>query len=209
MADDPLYALFHIIAMRGLRRGEAVGLRHADVDLTGHRLIITNQIAQHGWQPVQKKPKTGAGDRVVTLDDYSAEVLHLHLTRQATLKRLRGTAWHDTGMVFTDPGGKPLHPATVTDLFRQLADACGLPPIRLHDLRHGAASIAHAAGADIKSISTQLGHSGIAIAADTYTEVFAEVDRNTANAAARVVPRTRRPLRALPQPDNRGHLRAA
>jgi integrase len=72
----------------------------------------------------------------------------------------------------------------------------GLPPIRLHDLRHGAASIAHAGGADIKTISKQLGHSSIAITADTYTEVFEEVDLAAAEAAARVVPLRRRSTKA-------------
>ncbi|MEU8076073.1 tyrosine-type recombinase/integrase [Catellatospora citrea] len=193
IADDPLYALFHIIALRGLRRGEAVGLRHADLDLTNRRIIVTNQIAQHGWEPVQKPPKTGAGDRVIALDDYSLDILQTHIARHMHLRQLRGPRWQPNDMLFCDTNGNPLHPATVTDLFNRLRTASGLPPIRLHDLRHGAASIAHAAGADIKSISTQLGHSSITITADTYTEVFAEVDLKSANAAADVIARNRRP----------------
>jgi site-specific recombinase XerD len=47
-----------------------------------------------------------------------------------------------------------------------------------------AASIAHAAGTDLKSISKLLGHSTIAITADTYTEVFTELDHQQAAAAA-------------------------
>ncbi|MEU8076016.1 tyrosine-type recombinase/integrase [Catellatospora citrea] len=191
VADDPLYALFHIIAMRGLRRGEAVGLRRMDLDLANYRMVIVNQIAQHGWEPVEKAPKTGAGDRVLALDDDSHYYLVVHLSRQNALRELRGDAWHDSGMVFTDTQGNAWHPAAVTDRFNALVKAADMPPIRLHDLRHGAASIAHASGSDIKSISSQLGHSGIAITADTYTEVFAEVDRDAANAAAAMIRRAR------------------
>ncbi|MFE7301285.1 tyrosine-type recombinase/integrase [Streptomyces sp. NPDC057579] len=67
----------------------------------------------------------------------------------------------------------------------------GLPPIRLHDLRHGAATLAHAAGADLKDIQEMLGHSSITITADTYTSLLPETDRAIAEAAARLVPRAR------------------
>ncbi|MEV0368394.1 tyrosine-type recombinase/integrase [Streptomyces sp. NPDC050636] len=65
------------------------------------------------------------------------------------------------------------------------------PPIRLHDLRHGAATLAHAAGADLKDIQEMVGHSSITITADTYTSLFPEADRAIAEAAARLVPRAR------------------
>ena len=64
-----------------------------------------------------------------------------------------------------------------------------LPPIRLHDLRHGAATLALAAGTDMKVISAMLRHSSIKITADTYTSVLPEVAREAAEAAARIVPR--------------------
>lgn len=62
-----------------------------------------------------------------------------------------------------------LHPANVTRRFIELYEEIGLPPVRLHDLRHGAATLAHAAGADLKDIQEMLGHSSITITADTYT----------------------------------------
>jgi integrase len=65
-----------------------------------------------------------------------------------------------------------------------------LPPIRLHDLRHGAASLTYRATKDLKLVSELLGHSGIQITADTYTTLFAEVDAAAAEAVAAMVPRT-------------------
>jgi len=67
----------------------------------------------------------------------------------------------------------------------------GLPPIRLHDLRHGAATLALAAGRDPKIVQEMLGHSSITITSDTYTSVLPEVAREAAEAAARLVPRGR------------------
>ena len=61
-----------------------------------------------------------------------------------------------------------LHPEYVTRHFERLARNGGLPPIRLHDLRHGAATLALAGGADLKTVSEMLGHSTITITADTY-----------------------------------------
>ncbi|WTI14615.1 tyrosine-type recombinase/integrase [Streptomyces sp. NBC_00820] len=87
-----------------------------------------------------------------------------------------------------------LHPANVTRRFIELYEEIGLPPVRLHDLRHGAATLAHAAGAGLKDIQEMLGHSSITITADTYTSLLPEADLAIAEAAARLVPRAQRVL---------------
>jgi len=93
--------------------------------------------------------------------------------------------------VFTAERGGPLHPDRITDIFEWAAFKAGPPPIRLHDLRHGAASIAHAAGADMKQISHMLRHTSQAITADIYTCVFEEADAELAEDMSRLVPRSR------------------
>jgi hypothetical protein len=95
----------------------------------------------------------------------------------------------ESGLVFTRENGKALHPEYATRHFERLARDAGLPPIRLHDLRHGAATLALAGGADLKTVSEMLGHSTITITADTYASVLPEVARRAAEAAARLVPR--------------------
>jgi Phage integrase family len=59
--------------------------------------------------------------------------------------------------------------------------------VRLHDLRHGAASLAHEAGADLKTVQDLLGHSTIVTTADTYTSVLPDVQRRCADATAALV----------------------
>jgi hypothetical protein len=62
-----------------------------------------------------------------------------------------------------------------------------VPPIRPHDLRHGAASLAYEAGADLKTLPDLLGHSSIVITADTYTSVLPTTQRRCADATAKLV----------------------
>jgi len=78
-------------------------------------------------------------------------------------------------------------PDWLSRYFRQLNEASGLPPIRLHDLRHGAASLALAAGADLKVVQDMLGHSSIVLTADTYTSVLPEVARKVAEDIASLI----------------------
>lgn len=83
--------------------------------------------------------------------------------------------------------GSPVHPGYASGRFRLLVRRVGLPPVRLHDLRHGAASLAHEAGADLKTLQELLGHSSIVVTADTYTSVLPQVQRRCADATARLV----------------------
>jgi integrase len=198
-ADPDLYPLWHLIAYCGLRRGEAVGLLTADVDLNQSRLFITNQITTIGWHTQAKPPKTPSGDRVVVLDTATTKTLRSYQARQADRRATADPPWPDTGLFFTRPDGTPWHPGVVSHPFKHLIKQSGLPPIRLHDLRHGAATLAHAAGGDLTDIQHMLGHSGIAVTADTYTMILPERARDLAEAIAAIVPRTRpaRPRRRL------------
>ncbi len=95
----------------------------------------------------------------------------------------------ETGRVSTRENGELLHPANVTRRFIELYEEIGLPPVRLHDLRHAAATLAPAAGAGLKAAREMLGHSSIAVTADTYTSPPSEADLAIAEATARLVPR--------------------
>ncbi len=186
---DRLYPLFHLVAFRGLRRGEAVGLPWTDVDLAGGTVTVSEQIVQLGWATERGAPKTDSGARIVTLDAETAAVLREHRARQFAVRASWGEAWIDSGLVFTREDGSALHPASVTARFERLVSEADLPPVRLHDLRHGAATLALAGGANLKVVSDMLGHSSIGITADTYTSVLPEVARAAAEAAVRLVPR--------------------
>jgi integrase len=182
-----LYALFHLVALRGLRRGEAAGLRWADLDLAAGTLTVTGQLQQLGGRLVAGPPKSDAGRRVVALDRTTIAALRAHQVRQQAERGAAGTGWTETGYVFTTRKGKPVGPDQLTRLFRRLVAGSGLPPVTLHGLRHGAATLALAAGTDLKIVQDQLGHSTIALTADTYTSVLPETARAAADSTAAVL----------------------
>lgn len=189
---DRLYALYHLIAMRGLRRGEAAGLRWTEVDLERGQATINTQLVQQGREYYEDTPKSEAGERTIALDPDTVAALRAHRRHQLEERMQWGAAWTDSGRVFTREDGVELHPETLTDKFQQLRARAGLPPIRLHDLRHGAASLMLAAGISMKIVQETLGHSMMSLTADTYTSVYVEVAAEAAAAAAAMVPRRTR-----------------
>jgi integrase len=149
---------------------------------------VSEQIITLGYRTESGPPKSDSA-RPVALDEDSIAALRAHKARQNAERLAWGMAWVESGLVFTRENGKALHPEYVTRHFERLARDAGLPPIRLHDLRHGAATLALAGGADLKTVSEMLGHSTITITADTYASVLPEVARRAAESAARLVPR--------------------
>ncbi|NUR03542.1 MAG: tyrosine-type recombinase/integrase [Streptomyces sp.] len=143
-------------------------------------------------EPPSHQQEMVIGFRVVALDDDTVNVLKRHREQQDADREEWGTAWVETGMVFTQEDGSWLHPGKVTDLFERLVTASGLPPIRLHDLRHGAATLMLAAGIDVKIVSDTLGHSDTRITRDIYQSVLPQVGKNAAEATAKLVPLQRK-----------------
>ncbi|GLH95593.1 hypothetical protein Pa4123_08650 [Phytohabitans aurantiacus] len=141
--DPALYPLFHLVAHRGLRRGEAVGLGDADTHLDHAEITITQQLTTAGRSVQRKPPKSDAGHRVIALDSGTVAALRAY--------RAHRPATDDSGLFFVRPDGQPWHPDTVSRRFRRLIDDASLPPVRLHDLQHGAATLALAAGATSRS----------------------------------------------------------
>ncbi|WP_428963007.1 tyrosine-type recombinase/integrase [Micromonospora fluostatini] len=196
--DPELYPLYDLAIHRGPRRGELCGLHDYDVDLETAGITITTQRTSVGYQIIEKAVKSAAGDRIIPLSDDTVTGLRRYLTHRAAWKLAAGDAWADTDVFFVrQHDGQPWHPDTVTARFDRLVARSGLPPVRLHDLRHVAATLMLAAGATIKEIQDTLGHSSYKLTADTYTSVLAEVKKTTAEATIKLIPRRNRPTTAV------------
>src|SRR2546430_9676531 len=189
-----LHPMFHFIAYRGPRRGEACGLLEAEVRLDKKETSIVNQITVHGTTPVQKPPKSQAGNRDLILDDDTTDVLRAYHVRKARQRLAAGPAWADTGLFFVRPDGRAWHPNSVSQRFRRLVRRARLPPIRLHDLRHRAATLALAAGVAIQGLQEQLGHSSSTLTRDTYQSVLRQLHHDAADAVAKKL--SRRPRKS-------------
>ena len=139
------------------------------------------------------------------MDHATAAALRLHRDRQRAEAASFGPGYRASGYLFTNLNGHPMAPDRLTRTFTALAAQAGLPPVRLHDLRHGAATLALAAGADLRTVQDQLGHCSIVLTADTYVSVLPEVARAAAEKVAALilragclVPGTRHPRRRQP-----------
>jgi integrase len=181
-----LYAAYHLIALRGLRRGEA-GLRWCDVDLDGKTAVISQQLQQYDGRLAVCPPKTAHSTRVIALDHTTVAALAAHRDRQRAEAAAYGPGYHASGYVFTNLNGDPMAPDRLTRMFGKLAAQAGLPPVRLHDLRHGAASLALSAGVDLKVVQEMLGHSSIVLTADTHTSVLPDVAHAAAEKVAALI----------------------
>ncbi|MFF5585924.1 tyrosine-type recombinase/integrase [Streptomyces hygroscopicus] len=96
-------------------------------------------------------------------------------------------------MVFTWQDGRAYHPEYLSQAFDRLIKKLNLPPVRLHDLRHCAATLSLAAGIHMKKIQALLGHSSYSLTADTYTSVLPQFEKAEAEASVALVPRAEKP----------------
>jgi integrase len=152
---DRLYPLIQLIAYRGLRRGEACGVRwgrpEQDRQLPDHlRATGTTRMDRRSRRAEERRGRPNHRPR------------HGHPRRpgsvaQAPDRRTSrlGGRWIHSGRIFTREDGRELHPADVTKHFNALVEANALPPVGLHDLRHGAATVALEAGVDIKVVQEE------------------------------------------------------
>lgn len=184
--DDRLYALWHLAFGTGLRRGELLGLRWADVNLSEKHLTVRQQIVCVRGRLTIQEPKTRKSTRVVPLSEDIVTALHHHRLRQAEMMLLAKT-YAPLDLVFAQRNGKPLEPRNVSKMFERRLKKVGLPRVRFHDIRHTFATIALEAGVPLKVVSEMLGHERISTTADVYQHVSQSVEGKFANLVADLI----------------------
>ena len=162
-------ALYAVALALGLRVGELLGLRWADVDLKRGKLHVRQQL-QHlnGQQPALKPLKTKASRRNLDLPAGLADRLRAHHDRQRIEQHAAGETWQDHRLVFPSTVGTPMILRNLTQHNIKLIARAGLPERRIHDLRHTPACPMFARGLRAAEVKDMLGHSSITITLDTY-----------------------------------------
>lgn len=161
--------LFRLFLGTGLRLGEGLGVRWADVDLERGALSVTQQLVRGGRVDT---PKTESSRRTIHLSPQDVKML----------ARMKKTATSE--IVF--PGLPPrryLDRGTVGIDFRQLVIDAGVPTRTIHELRHTHATALLRAGVDIKTISERLGHASVKVTWETYAHVMPEARSEAAKLA--------------------------
>jgi len=160
------------LTLTGLRFGEAVALRWEDVSMT-HRTISV----QRTYHPRRGEdaayfgePKTKSSRRTVRFGQRVADALALQWRRQQ--QQSDNPVWCDNGLIFTTVGGRPCAGDSCRHALDQALERIGVQPLRLHDLRHTAATLMLSEGVHPKIVQEMLGHSSITMTLDLYSHVM-------------------------------------
>lgn len=187
----------------GLRQGEALGLRWADMDLEVGTLNVRRSRLRPKWkhgcadaEPCGRKfgghcpdrvairpetagTKSKAGTRGIGLPDELVTLLKLHRTIQDRERQTAGQLWTEAGYVFATATGGPLNPRTDWTEWKQLLKVAKVPDRRLHDARHTAATVLLLLGVPDRTVMGIMGWSNTAMAA-RYQHITAAVRRDVA-----------------------------
>ena len=177
--DPELFAYLRLSAVLGTRRGELLGIRWADFaeDCRSAEIRHSVVVSDHGI--VVKKTKT---DRVrrLALDAETARVVFEHRARCAERLAMAGLSVQVTAFVFSGEtdGSKPWRPDSVSRRFSRMCKEIGLENVHLHDLRHYVATRLIAAGVDVRTVATRLGHASPSTTLNIYSAFVPEADRD-------------------------------
>jgi integrase len=187
----------------GLRQGEALGLAWDDIDLDKGTLTVRQALQRLPYQHrcttpcgearaarcpertagglVLVPPKSRAGRRTIALPQPLVDALKTHRSAQAAERLAAGADWVNSGLVFTQPNGKPIDPASDYRQWHALLEDAGVRRARLHDARHTAATIMLTMGVPARVAMEILGHSQISLTLGTYSHVVPELAQDAAN----------------------------
>ena len=129
---------------------------------------------------ILKEPKQSSR-RTINLPRVCMSALLEHRAMQEQERRLAGTRWKEADYVFTTGIGTPMEPRNLERAYRQILTLAGLHHIRIHDLRHTAATLLLTQGVHPRVVMELLGHSQIAITMNTYSHVIPALKREAAS----------------------------
>jgi len=158
-----------LAAMTGLRRGELLALKWADIDLDASTTSV-------------RRGKTGHARRTIHLPASTVTALRRHRKDQNERRLLCGEAWRNLDVVCDRGDGGPIHPDSLSHGFAAIAERVGLADVRLHDLRHGFAVAALRGGVNLKVVAEALGHARSSFTLDVYMHVLPGMGEQVASA---------------------------
>jgi len=171
-ADEHSYRIaWYLMVLEGLRRGEALGVRWRDYNRDAGVLHLVQSVTvdkESGATVVLPRTKTSAGSRTVRLTE-------------RTKAALETTARKGDLITCTDAGG-PINPNNISRAFKMLVLRAGVQEIRVHDMRHTAASLLLRAGVGHKIVQERLGHASSQTTMDIYAHLIGDMQQSAAMA---------------------------
>jgi len=183
----PMENAFALCLFAGLREGECLGLSWSQVDFDKGTITVSQQLQKEKVKggkyfiaPFTKSNKS----RTLMPPMIAFDYLKAERKRQLANQLAAGTLWDNSdNLVFTNEIGRHLAIFTFYNAFKKIVASIGRPDARPHDLRHTAATVAIASGADIKSVQSLLGHATASFTLNVYAHTS---ERMMADTASRV-----------------------
>ncbi|MDP8922366.1 MAG: site-specific integrase [Chloroflexota bacterium] len=187
-ARDPLLGLWTVAAFTGARKSELLGLTWDDIDLEAGTLRIRPSTV--------RDVKTPRSRRTLDLAPDAVAALAAHRDRQAFGRQALGEGYADLGLVFASERGTPLDQGNVTRRFKRALRRADLPQTtRLHDLRHGVATMLLEAGEPVPAVAEYLGHASPAVTMTVYAHAVPGASKRAAERLGSII----RNARAAPE----------
>lgn len=180
----PFEGAYALCLFAGLREGECLGLSWDQVNFEARRITISQQLQHEKKRSAQYyiAPTTKSGKpRQIEPPEIAFQYLRAERKRQTENRLAAGPLWSNPdNLVFTDELGRHLAISTFYKTFKRIVASIGRPDARPHDLRHTAATVAIAAGADIKSVQDLLGHATASFTLNVYAHTSDQMKKDTA-----------------------------
>ncbi len=180
MEGDRTCPLWAFLLGSGLRIGEAVWLRWANIDLDRRIVHVVDFVSTLGHDLVASAGKSRDAVRSIELDDGLTHVLRLQRATQAK-EALASVAYETSDFVFTKPDGGSYHPQYLSRLIGRYSEELRLPRLTAHGLRHTSATLMLANGVPPKVAAERLGHADPSLFTNLYSHVTPTMQREAAD----------------------------
>lgn len=166
------YALFHLLAYSGMRKGEALALTWNDLNLTTNELRINKALSRGKDNRLYiKSTKTGVA-RTIKMDDKTMTILKEWKKKQKQNYLILGfNTMQPKQLVFSNEVNEYLQPTKTRKWILHVQKKYGLGTITTHGLRHTHCSLLFEAGASLKEVQDRLGHSNVQTTMNIYAHV--------------------------------------
>lgn len=172
MKTTPIYMQVLIATATGMRRGEILGLRWADILFDRNELKVAQVLEQTKDVISFKVPKTDRSRRTISLPASIMSRLRTARAEQAALRLKLGLGKTGSDLIFCDLEGKPLNPRNFSKQFAAEADSAELGHVTFHGLRHTHITHLLRSGVPVHVVSARAGHANPAVTLNIYAHLL-------------------------------------
>ena len=184
-----LKVLFTLAIYSGLRKGEILALKWEDVDFENNTVAVTKAAAMVKGEQIVKVPKTRNSYRVVSIPHSVTEKLRKLQLEQTRYRLSVGDYWQGEGWIFTQDNGRMMNYSTPYKSLQDIlshynadkAESDKLPMIPFHGLRHTTATLQIAAGTDVRTVSSIMGHRETSTTMNIYAHNLKTAEQEAVN----------------------------